>query len=422
MKNVKRIAGILLALAMICIMVLPSFAAELTGMTGSISIMDNETVKASNKLFAAYKILNLTVYGDETTGEVETFKYAVPREDKNLVDFYEEYFNLNSEDPNFDNQVVAAINKMNDEGRLYEFAEEILKHCTDMVSRTSKKNAAGNGAIFENLALGYYVIEDITVPNETGSHRPVSAVTLDTSLPNVEIEVKAETPVVDKKIDNDNDLNTTDDRVDANEAAIGDTITYVITSEVPEMTGYDKYFFIMKDTMSKGLTYTNNMKVTLAGKELVEGTDYILTRVDNADETTDLKIVFTNFIQYNTPEYVHQPIEVTYTALLNEKCEVNTIPNTNKVHLEYSHNPNVDYEGENEPTEEDLEKEPIGKTPEQKVETYTTTLEIVKTDPNGKRLQGAEFTLTGTTMNTVRIETESFDLDPNGEYWKLKDG
>ena len=84
--------------------------------------------------------------------------------------------------------------------------------------------------------------------------------------------------------------------------------------------------------------------------------------------------------------------------------------------------PNVDYEGENEPTEEDIEKEPLGETPKKDVKTFTTALEIVKTDPLGNRLVGAEFTLTGETMNRVRVEQESFELNETGAYWKLKDG
>ena len=419
MKNAKRIAGILLALAMICIMVLPSFAAELQ-LKGSITITDNETVKASEKYFAAYKILDLKVYGNAETGEIDTYSYTVPRNIPELVSFYEEYFQLDSTASDFDVMVVAGINKINEEGKLYDFAKALLEQVAPHLTRITG-GAIEGGYRIENMELGYYLIDDITNPAE-GSYKPVSALALQTAQPDVEVEVKAEKPGIDKEIDDDNDLNTTEDRVDANEAAIGDTITYVIDSKVPNMIGYEKYYFIIHDTMSKGLTYTNNMQITVGDKTLVEGVDYTLT-VDAAEgEPTDLKIVFHDFIQYATEGYVDAPIVVSYTAVLNKDCEVNTIPNTNTVKLEYSNNPTVECDGENEPSEEDKAKNPTGETPKVTVETYTTTLEIVKTDPNGKRLQGAEFTLTGTAMNTVRVETETFELDPNGEYWKLVDG
>lgn len=420
MKNFKRIAGILLALAMICVMVLPVFAAELTGLKGSITITDNDTVKASEKNFSAYKILDLKVYGNAETNEIDTYYYTVPEEPA-LEDFFATFFGLDKTASDFDSKVVAAIDELYKEGDIYAFQEAALVACEGNVAPYNGKVVEG-GFQFAPLPLGYYLIEDTTNPTE-GARKPVAALALQTAKPDVKVEVKAEKPSIDKKIDDDNDLNTTDDRVDANEAAIGDTITYVIDSKVPDMFGYDKYFFIMKDNMSKGLTYTeDSMVITIGDKTLVKDVDYTLTVVVNEDETTSLKIVFNNFIQYNTEEFVDAKIEVSYDAVLNQKCEVNTIPNTNTVHLEYSNDPEIDYAGENEPNEEDKEKDPLGKTPDHTVETYTTTLEIVKTDPLGNRLQGAEFTLTGTTMNTVRIETESFELDPNGEYWKLVDG
>ena len=203
-----------------------------------------------------------------------------------------------------------------------------------------------------------------------------------------------------------------------------DPCTYVIDSKVPEMIGYDKYFFIMKDTMSKGLTYNNNLTITVGDKTLVADTDYTLTVTENEDGTTDLKIVFNNFIQYNTEEFIGDKIEVTYTAILNEDAVLYTDANTNEVYLEYSANPSVKYEGENEPDydEDDKDKEPLGETPVVDVETYTTALELIKTDAMGKRLQGAEFTLTGETLNIVRVTTSTFEVDENGEYWKLTDG
>ena len=187
------------------------------------------------------------------------------------------------------------------------------------------------------------------------------------------------------------------------------------------MTGYKKYFFIAQDTMSKGLTYNNNMVIKVGDKTLTAN-DYTVSVTKNENAPNNLKIVFHDFLQYNTEEFVGKPITITYTALLNDNAEINKIPNTNEVYLQYSNNPGVDYEGENEPTEEDIEKEPLGETPKEEVKTFTTALEIVKTDPNGNRLEGAEFTLTGTAMNKVRVEKESFTEDANGNYWKLKDG
>jgi LPXTG-motif cell wall-anchored protein len=164
------------------------------------------------------------------------------------------------------------------------------------------------------------------------------------------------------------------------------------------------------------------MVITVGDKTLVEGTDFEFVETKNEDGTTDLKIVFKNFLQYNTDEFIGKPVVVSYTAQLNKDAEVNKTPNTNDVYLNYSNDPTVDYNGENEPNEEDENKPPMGETPIDRTETYTTTLEIVKTDPIGNRLEGAEFTLTGTSMNVVRMEKDVFTKDDNGDYWKLTDG
>lgn len=412
MKAMKRIAGILLAVAMIIVMALPAFAlTEVTPDTGSILIKNNDTVDASKKTFAAHKILDVKAYQNDE-GEIVTYEYSVPA---SLADFYARRYNLDKTAGDFAMKVVA---KIREEADIYQFASDVIKAVS--AAPFTGNPVTGEGYKFAGLPLGYYVISDTTAQGDYV--KPVSALMLDTITPNVEIEIKAEKPPVDKVIDLDGNVNTTNDRTDTNQAAIGDTVTFVIDSKVPDMTGYKKFFFIVQDTMSKGLTYTNNMVITVGDKYLAENTDFTVETVEKEDGTTEMKIVFKNFLQYNTAEYVGKPISITYTALLNNDAEVNKTPNTNTVKLEYSNDPNVEYDGEDEPTDEEKDEKPLGVTPEEKTETYTAILEIIKTDPIGNRLQGAEFTLSGTAMNIVRVERDVFQQNADGEYWKLTDG
>ncbi len=410
MKNIKRIACLLMVVAMILAMAITVSADNDPVTTGSILVKDNESVLASQKTFAAYKILDLTIATDEN-GAIKSYDYTVPA---NMADFYATRYGLDKAASEFSAQVADKIREEND---IYTFVKAVLASVTPEAFTGA---AVENGYKFSNLPLGYYVIQDTTT--EGDYIKPVSALILDTATPNVEIEVKADKPEIDKVIDDDNNLDTTDDRVDANEAAIGDTITYVLTSQVPDMVGYTKYFFIMRDQMSKGLTYADNMQITVGNKVLTADVDYSLTKVENTDGTTDLKIVFNDFLQYNTAAFIGAPIEVTYTATLNKDCELGTIANTNEVYLQYSNNPSIEYNGENEPTPEEELANPLGQTPTIRVETFSTALELFKIDPLGIRLTGAEFTLAGEALNTVRVETDSFTLDANGAYWKLKDG
>lgn len=43
------------------------------------------------------------------------------------------------------------------------------------------------------------------------------------------------------------DSDTTKGLVDYNNAAIGDKVPYVLTSKVPDMTGYTKYYYVVTD-------------------------------------------------------------------------------------------------------------------------------------------------------------------------------
>ncbi len=409
MKNIKRIACLLMVAAMLLAMAITVSADGDPITSGSILVRDTDSVLASQKTFAAYKILDLTIATD-ADGAIDSYDYTVPAD---LADFYAARYTLDKTAADFSAQVA---NKIGEETDIYAFISDVLAAVT---SEAYTGEAVANGYKFSDLPLGYYVIQDTTT---TGDYiKPVSALILDTATPNVEIEVKAEVPPIDKVIDNDNDL-TTNDPVDANEAAIGDTVTYILTSKVPDMVGYRKYFFIMRDQLSEGLTYNNNMVVTIGAKELVADVDYTLTKVENQDGTTDLKIVFNDFLQYNTQEFIGAEVKVTYTATLNEDCALGIIPNTNEVYLQYSNNPSVEYAGENEPTPEEAVTDPLGQTPVVRVETFSTGLELLKIDPVGNRLTGAQFTLSGEALNIVRVETDSYALDDNGTYWKLKDG
>lgn len=424
MKNAKRIASLLLALVMVFALAI-SVSAERTEVDalGSLLIKDNDSVKASEKTFLAFKILDLIAYADSENSEIHTYEYVVPAE---LENFYALRYNADKNDKT--TFIVKVREGIENEPNLFDFALEAVGAARAARIAPATGAAVEGGYKFTDLPLGYYAVIDATT--EGDYVKPVTAVMLDTVTPNREVEVKADKPGIDKKIDKDNNLETSD-LVDANNAAIGDVVTYVLQSKVPEMEGYDKYFFIMKDHMSKGLTFNDNsIVVTVGNKTLVKDTDYTLTKTVNEDGTTDLKIVFNNFIQYNVKDdngnyvYVGKPVVVTYTADLNEDAVLYELANTNDVYLEYSNNPTVDYKGENEPDYEDEEesKEPLGETPKAEVRTYTTALELLKVDPLGTRLTGAEFTLSGTALNVVRVATTSFVLDESGEYWKLTDG
>ena len=413
MKRGKKFVSLLLALTMVFAMAMTVHAEGETE-TGSITIQDSDNVKVAGKTFDAYKILDVVSYTAGTDGKAGTVVYTVPAE---LKDFYKTRYSLNGTEGDFDYQVVQKIKAETD---LFAFAADALAAAkTAKITPVSATAAADKTSVtIENLPLGYYVVED------TATTTPVSALILDTTNPNVTLKIKADKPSIDKKIDgaNDTDEATAGDVV-YNNAAIGDKIPYKVTSKVPDMTGYTKYYFVVNDTLSAGLTFNNDVAITVGSKTLVQDTDYTVTATKNDEYgTTSVEIVFKDFIQYKAEAYKNADILITYSATLNENAVIGTAGNPNEVILTYSNNPNVEDAGTPGNPDKPTQDSPTGDTPEEVTRTYVTGLELIKVDGEGNRLTGAEFKLEGTKLNTVLVRKDVYTEADDGEYWKLKDG
>lgn len=410
MKRMKKLASVILAMVMVLLLAVPAMAEEPT--TGSITIKDSETVTVAGRTFNAYKILDVVSFTEEvkegnTVVQKATVVYTVP---ENLKDFYKTRYGLTGTEGNFDFQVAEGVRKETD---MFAFAADALAaaKAAGIAPGTATAGAGATSVTIGNLPLGYYVVED------KATEEPVSALILDTTKTTVEVNIKADKPDLDKVINGNSDTDdATTGPVKNNNASVGDSVPYVLTSKVPDMTGYTKYFFVVNDTLSKGLTFNNDVVITVGNKTLTKDTDYTLTSTVNADKTTSVKIVFKNFIQYK--EQVGEDITITYSATINNDAVIGVEGNPNKATLVYSNNPNVEDDHEDEPGPQS----PVGETPASITRTYVTGLELIKVDPNGKRLTGAEFQIEGTKLNTVLVRKDVFAVAADGEYWKLKDG
>lgn len=254
------------------------------------------------------------------------------------------------------------------------------------------------------VPAGYYLLKDVT----TATHDALSLNILKV-VKDVTVDPKADHPTVDKKIGTDISTGAA-----ANEATIGDKVPFVIASKVPKMQGYTKYFFVLNDSMSAGLTYNKDVAIKIGATTLAADA-YDVTYNDTANT---MKIVIKNFIQYKSQ--ADADIVVTYSATLNEKADLTQAGNKNTVKLTYSNNPNVDYKGENEPDTTD----PVGETPKHETVTYSTKLQLTKVDGGDKniKLEGVEFQITGTSIKTAVSKGDYFKQDAAGTYYQLKDG
>ena len=395
MSNMKKLFAMVLAIVMVMSLATTAFAA---GETSTLTINTS-----ANHTYRVYQLLVGEVSGlTNGSGTLSNITKGA---------------NLNGEIDAF----VAAIEGKNGA----ELGEIAYSYATG----DAKYTVVGTGeAVGITVDDGYYVVVDsFTNSNDATDDvlsRYMVAVVGDTTM-----TPKTSKPGLDKKIV-DTDANAAIDESDKTDtAAIGDTIEYEITSAVPDTTGYKYYYYVVHDTMSEGLTLNeNSFAVKVGNNTLVKGTDYYV--YFNA-ETNSFDLAFEDMKKLvDTADNgisVGSPISIYYTAVVNDKAEIGLDPNTNTANLEYSNNP-----GSSE--RKDKEDEPgipgdgtaTGEGPEYITKTYVTELTILKVDNNGKKLTGAEFTLTGENLNKVIIETnttfEKVEEGETGEYYKLVNG
>ena len=140
------------------------------------------------------------------------------------------------------------------------------------------------------------------------------------------------------------------DEKKAGDFGIGDTITYQLTSKVPDMTGYNSYTFKFSDALSKGLDLKEVLSVKVGNTTLTAkgtGANTYALAYDQAKRT--LTVTLNDF--YNSyKNHTGETITVVYTATLNKDAVIGMNPNTNKAVVEYSNDPTTGGTGTSEPS------------------------------------------------------------------------
>lgn len=288
----------------------------------------------------------------------------------------------------------------------------------------------GTGTVVVNhqseLEAGYYLVVDTTESVAADDAKNVALLQL-TKKGTFEIAQKNEVPEVKKEVSDEGALKCDKTHAhtkdcytwtDSNNVALGDTVHYKIETAVPATASeYEYYFFIVNDTLSKGLTYTaDSVKVYIDGTQVAATTDYTV-KVSGQNIQVALVDAIGN---------AGKSVVVTYDAVLNEEAMIGVAGNPNAVDVKYSNNPNEDFKPGEKPNDgfpEDDTHTPKGETPKDYTITYTTQVKLFKVDENTKPLNGAEFTLSGDTVNKVLVYKEVFTaVADGGEYYKLKNG
>ena len=442
-KLVSRFMAVLMAMTMILSMSMTAFAADAADAPkGTLTV--NNTVEG--KTLDLYQIFTATKSG-------ENVAYT-------LNSAYEGFFKNNTRIPGSEsltgealseaayNYVKEQVGANGEAATAKTFAKDVLGWILDSknhITATKTVNTTATSTVVSDLAYGYYLVypkgatDTSTAPgNQTyTSAASLVSITADTAT----INMKSNYPTVDKKIipaqsgsgitvgaivdaswdgshqmelDDENNPEDTiaphseSDEKKAGDFGIGDTVTYQLTSKVPDMTGYNSYTFKFSDTLSKGLDLKEVLSVKVGNTTLnakKSGTNTYALAYDQAKRT--LTVTLNDF--YNSyKNHTGETITVVYTATLNKDAVIGMNPNTNKAVVEYSNDPTTGGTGTSEPSIVD-------------VHTFDFTIyKYYLKDQNNKEdktaLAKAEFELyKGNTEGTAADEQAKVNIVDEGE-------
>ena len=310
-KVIKKLLAALLAVAMLCAMAVPAFAASSSN-DGKITI--NNAV--SGQTYTIYRILELEY--DQTNN---AYRYTA-------VAAWNAFINTRSSDLKVDNATgtVTWVNsdKNNNSSAIQNFADAAGKWASDnTIANDGSQKASGSTVTFTDLPLGWYLV--------VSSLSNGAICSIGTTDKEVTINEKNGAPTVDKEVLED----STNTYGKGNDADVGDTVTFRATIKV---TDGDPKNYVLHDKMSDGLTFKGITSVTRtnAGTStsdtLNENTHYTLKQ--GAGVTVDPNCTFELAFKENVLK-PNDVVVVEYTAVINEKAVIGSTGNPNEATLEY---------------------------------------------------------------------------------------
>ena len=292
MKTMRKLFTVLLALAMTLALAVPAFAADTTG---SITITNPQ----GDRTYTAYKIFDVTYSGDNysyTISDTDTAFNTV----KAYADVTANGLTLTP---------VGKTGKYNvstgDSFSAASFAQYLKTNAGSLGTGTAFTQV-GNTMKASGLTPGYYFV--------SGTSGTVCELA---TAKDIQIRDKNEAPQIEKSVD---DADRT--------VEIGQKLTYTITGKVPSTKGYTEYTYELTDTMSEGLTFNKDVKVTIGDEDVT--TAAAITKNGNGF------VASVNMMDYQGQ--IDKPVVITYTATVNEKA-IQRNEETNTATLKYSNDP-----------------------------------------------------------------------------------
>ncbi len=431
MKTVKRLLTAALAVVFTFMCALPAMAVDLVNQETYTLTIDNPE---AGHTYEAYQIFKGTfstaegkaatesylsdidwgtgviTAGEDYTAMIEALKNATPT----LYDNGETLL----AGVNDATKVAVALHNNNNAATADIFNEIIGAHLTDQF--VTAKDVEGK-MVFADLTPGYYLVKDSdnSLADENNQSYTKYLVKL---VDSTEISVKSQSMSLKKFIVKGND------KVKANNAAMGEKVNYRLETVTSKMDGYESpYTYIIHDELDEGLTFNKDVVVKIGkNADLDKNEVYAAENVKVKYSTTAngeysetmpevpengklyIRITVNNLVENSKQD---MNVLVTYSATVNNKAVIGTKPNTNTAYLEYSNNPNQS-QGNNIPT---------STTPAEHVYTYVAGFEISKVSPADKLLPGAQFMIEGEDVTIAKLNVigYSFKEDADGKYYNV---
>lgn len=371
-KLTKRVIAIMCIFMMVISMATVVEAVDTNGKVTVTNVKPGETYKI-------FKILTLESF-DETKGAYSYIRNG---------DAWDGFINSNAAkkyiETNNDGYVTFKDDQKNEIGarNFGLLAMEYAKKKN--INPTKTAIASEKNVVFDQLQLGYYLVE-----TSTGT-----ACSIDTTHPEVEIRDKHASPSVSKSIVNGGTISNNRKRNSMNR---GDNVFFeTIINVKPNVTNYCLHDYMDNNlkyshTLVDGIAYYRNEKnENLKRKFLKRDTDFFSTK--NTNDDCDFHVTFTKEFYEEYQDDINSgkltQIYIKYMATMKDDAPIDT-PLVNTSYLTY---------GENSRTEES------------KTETFTYSIPIFKYTGYNKALSGAKFIL---SKNPIPTEDNALKFVQSG--------
>ena len=404
MKSMKKLVTLLLSLVMLCALAMPAMAEG----DGNYSITITGT---PGHTYIAYQVFQGVYFSGKDENHTDNKKeylsdveWGSDVEGEAIITDLKASSILGNSFTNKTNaEEVAYVlqNFENQSKEMDEFARIVGNHLKTTATGKSEGIALNEKTCkIEGLAAGYYLVKDMGFRQNDGSYKfndgEIASKFLVKVVGNATVTEKIQVPTIKKEVANQGNHTSVD---------IGDDIDFKLTATVPDMANYNNYTFVIRDTLSDGLTFKDgSVAVTVAGDAFTDYEWTAPTKDKNEFAITFTKEKLSEKLEHNAGA----TIVVTYKATLNSNALTND-KETNTAKLEYSNNPSSS-----------TDKGTIT-TPDATVYIYDFDLTVDKfdgtekktADGNSKRLKGANFILykkvkgeDNTTKNLYYVQNE----------------